>query len=98
VARDAGHRPVDDLLTLVAGIRPASPSFGTVLVAPHPGSLTSLSASMPHPSGDIRAHYEKSASGWVFDVELPPGLAGMLQFGGRSEPLSPGPNHLDFRR
>jgi hypothetical protein len=90
--------PVYDLLTLVAGIRPGSPSFRTVLVAPHPGSLTSISATMPHPAGDIAARYQKSDSGWVFDVTLPPGLTGTLQFEGRSAALAAGPNHLDFRR
>jgi hypothetical protein len=90
--------PVYDLLTLVAGIRPASPGFRTVLVAPHPGRLTSLNARMPLPSGDIAARYQKSDAGWVFDVTLPPGLTGTLQFDGRSAPLAAGPNHLDFRR
>jgi hypothetical protein len=90
--------PDYDLLTLVAGIRPGSPGFRTVLVAPHPGSLTSLSATMPHPAGDIAAHYEKTASGWVFDISLPPGLTGTFQLDGRSAALAAGPNHLDFRR
>ena len=90
--------PDYDLLTLVAGIRPGSPAFRTVLVAPHPGGLTSLDARMPHPSGDIVAHYNKSAGGWVFDIALPEGLTGTLQFEGRSADLAAGPNHLDFRR
>jgi len=90
--------PDYDLLTLVAGIRPASPGFATVRVAPHPGSLTSLSATLPHPAGDIVARYQKSDAGWVFDITLPPGLTGTLQFEGRSASLAGGPNHLDFRR
>jgi alpha-L-rhamnosidase len=90
--------PDFDLLTLVAGIRPGSPGFATVLVAPHPGSLTSIKATLPHPLGDITAHYEKAAGGWAFDVTLPPGLTGTFHFEGRSEALAPGPNHLDFRR
>jgi alpha-L-rhamnosidase len=90
--------PDYDLLTLVAGIRPGSPGFRTVLVAPHPGSLTSISARMPHPAGDIVTHYEKAGGGWVFDVTLPPGLTGTFQFGGRSAALAEGPNHLDFSR
>ena len=90
--------PDYDLLTLVAGIRPGSPAFATVLVSPHPGDLTSLSARMPHPLGDIVARYEKSAGGWVFDIALPGGLKGTFQFEGRSAPLAPGPNHIDLRR
>jgi hypothetical protein len=90
--------PNYDLMTLVAGIRPASPGFRTVLVAPHPGSLTELTASLPHPLGTIAAHYRKAAEGWVFDVSLPAGLTGTFLWDGTSTPLAAGPNHLDLRR
>ncbi len=39
--------------TSVAGIRPASPGFKTVRVAPSPGNLTLISGKMPHPGGMI---------------------------------------------
>jgi hypothetical protein len=90
--------PNYDLLTLVAGIRPASPGFATVLVAPHPGDLTELDAVMPHPAGDIAAHYRLAGGQWTFDVTLPPGISGTLEWRGQSVPLSPGPNHLVLRR
>jgi alpha-L-rhamnosidase len=86
--------PNYDLLTLVAGIRPASPGFRTVLVAPHPGALTSLSARMPHPAGDIVVRYLKTADAWKFDVNLPRGVSGTFQWGGQSVPLVEGPNSL----
>ena len=90
--------PNYDLLTLVAGIKPASPAFRTVLVAPHPGALTALDARLPHPAGDIVAHYARDTRGWVFDLSLPPGLTGSLSWEGRSYPLAAGPNRLDLRR
>ena len=90
--------PNYDFVTLVAGIRPASPGFASVLVAPHPGSLTELSATVPHPSGDIAAHYSKTSAGWIFDLTLPAGLSGSFRWDGRESPLVPGANHLDFRR
>jgi len=50
--------PNYDLLTLVAGIRPASPGFRTVLIAPHLGALKEL---IPHlllmPQDAEFAHY-----------------------------------------
>jgi alpha-L-rhamnosidase len=88
--------PNYDLLTLVAGIRPGSPGFGTVLVAPHPGALTSLSARMPHPAGDIVVRYQKTADAWNFKIDLPHGLAGTFQWKGQSFALAPGANSLDF--
>jgi hypothetical protein len=86
--------PNYDLLTLVAGIHPASPGFRTVLIAPHPGTLTELRARMPHPAGDIVVHYSETAGTWSFDVNLPTGVSGSFLWSGVATPLSPGPNTL----
>jgi len=91
--------PNYDLLTLVAGIRPASPGFRTVLVAPHPGALTALSATMPHPAGgDIAVRYVKTGEAWRFEVSLPPGLTGTFLWNGQSTALAEGPNVVDSAR
>jgi len=55
--------PIYDLLTLVAGIQPASPGFKTVRIAPHLGTLPSLSASFPHPEGLITVEYKREGTG-----------------------------------
>ena len=55
--------PIYDLLTLVAGIEPASPGFATVRIAPHLGALNSLTASFPHPEGAIAVEYHRQGSG-----------------------------------
>lgn len=56
-ARSDSHawsaRPIYDLLTLVAGIEPASPGFTSVHIAPHLGTLPSLTAAYPHPEAQI---------------------------------------------
>jgi len=83
--------PNYDLLTLVAGIRPASPGFGTVLVAPHPGALTALDARMPHPAGDIVVRYRKTGDAWRFQVSLPPGVAAPSSGTASPPRLAPGP-------
>jgi len=90
--------PNYDLLTLVAGIRPASPGFRTVLVAPHPGSLTEFSATMPHPAGDIAFHFAVTGGTRTFDITLPRGVTGAFKWSGENAPLSEGANHLEFRR
>ena len=51
--------PIYDFLTLVAGIEPASPGFATVRIAPHLGSLPSLTATYPHPQGEIKVEYQR---------------------------------------
>jgi hypothetical protein len=86
--------PNIDLLTLVAGIRPSSPGFQTVVIAPHLGTLTSLSARMAHPAGDIVVRYDKAGETWAFEVDLPPGVSGTFLWKGRTTALSGGPNRL----
>ena len=90
--------PNYDLLTLVAGIAPASPGFRTVRVSPHPGTLTLLDVAMPHPHGQISLHYQASGGNAAFDVSLPPGVTGTFLWKGESSPLAAGANHLELRR
>lgn len=82
--------PIYDLLTIVAGIHPAAPSFQEVLVAPHPGGLVSFDASMPHTSGAISVSYRREGDNARFDVTLPAGLKGALEWKGRRYTLHEG--------
>jgi len=99
--------PIYDLLTLVAGIEPASPGFRTVRIAPNLGSLQTVTASYPHPQGMIKVEYRYSGppphpvgmmvrggSSFFADVTLPGTLTGVFQYHGRSWPLKPGPNKI----
>lgn len=87
--------PIYDLLTLVAGIEPASPGFKSVRIAPHLGSLPSLTATYPHPDGMIRVEYHVQGKGLEADITLPAVLHGTFVFGGRTWPLQPGKNHIN---
>jgi alpha-L-rhamnosidase len=87
--------PIYDLLTLVAGIEPASPGFATVRIAPHLGTLPSLKASYPHPEGTIEVEYKRAGSGLDATVTLPGKLAGTFVFNGKAWPLKPGANHIE---
>ena len=63
--------PIYDLLTLVAGIEPASPGFETVRIAPHMGELPGLTATFPHPQGEIRVEYRRDGGGLNAKITLP---------------------------
>ena len=89
--------PIYDLLTLVAGIEPASPGFATVRIAPHLGSLPSLTATFPHPEGTIRVQYSRVGAGLNARITLPGKLGGIFVYGGNEWPLSPGENSIDAR-
>jgi len=87
--------PAYDLLTLVAGVEPASPGFAAVRIAPHLGPLRDLKAKFPHPQGMIEVDLKRTGSGIEGTVTLPGTLAGTFVFGGKSWPLMPGANHID---
>jgi hypothetical protein len=84
--------PIYDLLTLVAGIEPATPGFATVRIAPHLGSLPALTATYPHPEGEIKLAYQRQGAGLDATITLPGKLTGVFTFNGKSWPLTPGLN------
>ena len=86
--------PIYDLLTLVAGIEPASPGFKTVRIAPHLGPLPSLTAAYPHPDGMIQVSYHVQGKGLEAAITLPAGLHGTFVFAGRTWPIHPGINRI----
>jgi len=87
--------PIYDLLTVVAGIEPASPGFKTVRIAPHMGTLPTLKATYPHPNGTIAVDYVERRSGLAATIDLPKGLSGTFDYSGRSWPLKQGENRID---
>jgi alpha-L-rhamnosidase len=87
--------PIYDLLSIVSGIEPASPGFATVRIAPHLGSLPSLSATYPHPEGMISVQYSRAGAGLKAIVILPGKLTGQFVFDGKSWPLKSGQNSIE---
>jgi alpha-L-rhamnosidase len=86
--------PIYDMLTLVAGIGPASPGFATVRIAPHLGPLDHLTTTFPHPLGDIKVDYHRERSGLTANIVLPGTLTGTFVFNGKTQPLKPGTNRI----
>jgi len=86
--------PAYDLLTIVAGIKPAAPGFASVRIAPHPGELREVSAEFPHPSGMIRVQFERRGAALEGTVTLPEKLTGTFVWQGKEEPLHPGINRI----
>jgi alpha-L-rhamnosidase len=86
--------PIYDLLTLLAGIEPASPGFATVRIAPHLANLPALSASFPHPDGTIEVKYERQGPSLKATITLPDKLMGEFEFEGMTQPLHSGVNQI----
>jgi alpha-L-rhamnosidase len=89
--------PNYDFLTIVAGIRPATPGFGTVSVAPHLGSLKHVSAAVPSPKGMIETEYTVEPSRLRAVITLPSGLSGELIWNGKSVKLHEGKQELRLK-
>jgi len=85
------------LLATVLGVRPESPGWGTVRIAPALGPLQRASGRVPHPLGDIDVSLTRSGEqGLHVEVTLPPGLAGRLLWHGHEVPLHEGRQELDL--
>jgi hypothetical protein len=89
--------PVHFYFSLVAGIRPSSPGFSTVSIAPNPGSLESIVANYPTVNGsisvDIRFSGGKKVKGKLI---LPPGITGAFLWNGRKTTLHEGENNVNL--
>jgi hypothetical protein len=88
--------PVYELLSLVSGIRPASPGFEKVIIEPNPGTLKNISAKMPHPKGMISVNYKVSGKNIHAAIELPQSVTGTFVWNGKSVPLKSGKQQIDM--
>ena len=86
----AAH-PNYGLLATVLGVRPLSPGFRTVRIAPALGPLRRAEGRVPHPLGDIDVQLVREGKqGLHADVTLPRGLSGVLEWRARSVSLHAG--------
>lgn len=90
--------PTSDLLTMTGGIRPASPGFATVRIAPALGGLKRVHLVYPHPKGEITAEYTVTNAGLHAILTLPEGLSGTFEWKGKSYPLHGGRMEFDEAR
>ncbi len=83
--------PNYDLLAFIAGIKPGSPGFKTVLVQPDPGNLKYLDVKVPHPEGLIHLKMTLNKNNeYDVSVALPQGVNGEFLLEGQGRPLHPG--------
>lgn len=88
--------PNYDFLTIVAGIRPKTAGFETVLIEPHLGKLKQVSAAMPTPKGVVDVECTRAASGVDAEIKLPAGVSGELIWKGGKTALHEGKQNLSL--
>ena len=89
-----GAHPLYHFQTGIAGIRPAADGFAAVRIAPQPGGLKRVRATMPTPKGEVAVDLrfaDGTASG---TVALPKGLPGAFEWKGEVRQLKEGVNAL----
>ena len=86
----AAH-PNYGLLATVLGVRPASPGFRTVRIAPALGPLKRAEGRVAHPRGDIDVKLDRVGDAGVRGVvTLPAGVTGTFEWAGKQVPLRAG--------
>ena len=92
----AAH-PNYGLLATVLGVRPSSPGFRTVHIAPALGPLRRAEGRVPHPLGDIEVQLAREGQrGLRAEITLPRGLSGVLEWQGQRRPLREGRQIIRF--
>ena len=81
-----GAHPIYHFFTSLLGIRPSSPGFGSVHIAPQPGPLGWVRGTLVHPAGPVCVETEAGAA----VVRLPEGLHGTFANGQGTVPIGPG--------
>ena len=89
-----GSHPIYHLLTGVAGIRPAADGFAAVRIAPQPGGLKWLKASVPTPKGMVAVDLRFEGDRATGTATLPEGLPGTFAWKGLTRPLQAGVNQI----
>jgi len=85
------------LLATVLGVRPSSPGFRTVRIAPALGPLRRAEGRLPHPLGDIDVKLVREGErGLHAEVTLPRGLSGTFEWQGKRRPLREGLQIIRF--
>jgi hypothetical protein len=82
-------------LSLVSGIKPASPGFKSVRIEPNFGSLKNIDATMPHKLGNIHVKLQKDKENQITgEITLPIHLDGVFIWNGEERQLKEGINKL----
>lgn len=93
-----GAHPVYHFHASFLGMRPAGLGFRQVRVEPRLGPLDEARSRLVHPAGFIEAalRQDRDSKRLRGRLNLPPGVSGVLAFGGRELPLSEGENPVDL--
>lgn len=88
--------PVYYFLSLVSGIKPASPRFKSVRIEPNFGNLKNFDATMPHQLGSIHVKLRRDKNHLSGEITLPIHLDGVFIWNGVQRQLNGGINKFEI--
>jgi len=88
--------PDYQFLSLVCGVKPASPSFEKVLIEPYLGSLNKVEGKIPHPNGMITVFLAKDGNKISGEIELPEDITGSFRWNGKEVLLKNGKQNISL--
>jgi hypothetical protein len=91
-----GSHPLFHLHASVAGVRPASPGFRTVRIAPQPGGLPKIVSRTPHPDGSIDLDLTFADGHCRGSAQLPTAITGVFVWRSHEQKLASGANAIDL--
>ena len=91
-----GSHPIYHLLTGVAGMRPDSDCFASIVIAPQPGGLKWIRASMPAPKGMVTVDLRFDGASPSGTVTLPVGMSGKFRWKGKSLAINAGQSNIQL--
>jgi len=93
-----GAAPANIIARYVLGVRPLSPGYDRILIAPQPGPLTWMSGKVPTPHGPVGVAWKKSPAP-QFTIDVPQGATAHLVIPNRvPEELAPGRHIISFQK
>ena len=88
--------PNYEFLNIVCGIQPAAPHFEAIRIAPNPGQLQNLAASMPHPKGQIAVDFKFKGNSVTGEVTIPAETTASFHWKGKELTLESGKNKISL--
>ncbi|HET9223372.1 MAG TPA: alpha-L-rhamnosidase C-terminal domain-containing protein, partial [Roseiflexaceae bacterium] len=85
-----GAHPLYHMFASLLGIRPATPGFRSVTIAPQLGPLTWLRGELPHPGGTLAVDLAVEGQRLTGTIALPGGVTGVLTWQGAHQQLDDG--------
>ncbi len=92
-----GAHPLHHYTASLLGIRPASPGFHTVRIAPQPAGLAWLRGEVFHPAGKILVELQRDNGMLTGMAVLPQNISGSFEYADSHLSLLPGENKISMR-